>query len=188
MSGPLGLQCDVDKTPEQLNQAAARFVADRHWLGAFVGGLVRDPHAAEDIIQEVWVRLASAIDKGNAPENQSAWCRGTAKNLVLNHWRSKRDSKTITDSRTDESFLDRVDLAFTESETDRGRIEERLAALRTCVDSLPQKARTVLTLRYLQKQSPSEVAVALDLSEDAVIKQLYRLRRALHLCVKAKLS
>jgi DNA-directed RNA polymerase specialized sigma24 family protein len=42
-----------------IQQAAAEFIRDRHLLGAFVTGLRRDVHAAEDVLQEVWVLLSA---------------------------------------------------------------------------------------------------------------------------------
>ena len=49
----------MSRESEIIQRAAAEFIHDRHRLGAFVGGLLRDAHTAEDVIQEVWVRLAA---------------------------------------------------------------------------------------------------------------------------------
>jgi DNA-directed RNA polymerase specialized sigma24 family protein len=43
----------MSRESEVLQRAAAAFIRDRNRLGAFVGGLLRDAHAAEDVIQEV---------------------------------------------------------------------------------------------------------------------------------------
>jgi hypothetical protein len=52
-----------------IQQAAAEFIRDRHLLGAFVNGLLRDVHAAEDVLQEVWVRRSET--GGRSREGQA---------------------------------------------------------------------------------------------------------------------
>ena len=56
-----------------IQQAAAEFIRDRHLLGAFVTGLLREVHAAEDVLQEVWVLLSAELEKGTRIQNQMAW-------------------------------------------------------------------------------------------------------------------
>lgn len=174
---------------EIIQRAAAEFIHDRHRLGAFVGGLLRDAHAAEDVIQEVWVRLAAAVEKGTLIENQPAWCRGVAKNLMLKHWRLRQTAKVVANSEVMEAFLAQVDMAF--SEADENADDEwrrRQQALDDCVAALPEKSRRMLSLRYEARKSVEEVARTTGQSFDAVTKSLYRLRQALTDCVERKLS
>lgn len=49
-----------------IQQAAAEFIRDRHLLGAFVTGLLRDVHVAEDVLQEVWAWLSGKISLTHA--------------------------------------------------------------------------------------------------------------------------
>jgi RNA polymerase sigma-70 factor (ECF subfamily) len=179
----------MPRESEIIQQAAAEFIRDRHRLGAFVCGLLRDAHAAEDLIQEVWVRLAAEVQKGTAIENQPAWCRGVARNLVLKHWRTQRNAKVVADSEVMEAFLAQVDTAFAESETDSNdEWQRRQQALDDCVAALPEKSRHLLSLRYEGRHSVEDVARATGQSFDAVTKTLYRLRQALTECVERKLS
>jgi RNA polymerase sigma-70 factor (ECF subfamily) len=154
-----------------------------------VGGLLRDAHAAEDVIQEVWVRLAAEIEKGIAIENQPAWCRGVARNLILKHWRKQQTTKVVADSEVMEAFLAQVETAFSELDQDADdEWQRRQQALDDCVATLPEKSRRMLSLRYEGRQSVEEVARATGQSFDAVTKSLYRLRQALTDCVERKLS
>lgn len=173
---------------EALQLAAAAFIRDRHRLGAFVGGLLRDAHAAEDVIQEVWLRLAAEVEKGTVLDNQPAWCRGVAKNLVLKHWRKQRNAKVVADSAVLEVFLARIDEAFAETDESTDLWERRQQALDECVAALPEKSRRLLSLRYEGRESVENVAGRIGQSFDAVTKSLYRLRLALSDCVERKLS
>jgi RNA polymerase sigma-70 factor (ECF subfamily) len=179
----------MSRASEIIQRAAAEFIHDRHRLGAFVGGLLRDAHSAEDVIQEVWVRLAAEVEKGTAIENQPAWCRGVARNLILKYWRTQRTTKVVADSEVMEAFLAQVDAAFSEEEQDADdEWQRRQQALDDCVATLPEKSRRMLSLRYEGRQSVEEVASAMGQSFDAVTKALYRLRQALTECVERKLS
>ena len=174
---------------EIIQRAAAEFIHDRHRLGAFVGGMLRDAHAAEDVIQEVWVRLAAEVAKGTVIENQPAWCRGVARNLILKHWRTQRTAKVVADSEVMEAFLAQVETAFSDSDHDEeDEWQRRQQALDDCVVALPEKSRLMLSLRYEGRKSVEEVASTTGQSFDAVTKSLYRLRQMLTDCVERKLS
>jgi RNA polymerase sigma-70 factor, ECF subfamily len=179
----------MSRESETIQRAAAEFIHDRHRLGAFVGGLLRDAHAAEDVIQEVWVRLAAEVEKGTVIENQPAWCRGVARNLILKHWRTQQTAKVVADSEVMEAFLAQVETAFSEADQDaEDEWHRRQQALDDCVAALPEKSRRMLSLRYEGRKSVEEVARTTGQSFDAVTKSLYRLRQALTDCVERKLS
>jgi len=173
---------------EAIQRAAAEFIHDRHRLGAFVNGLLRDAHASEDVLQDVWVRLAAEVEKGTQLDNQAAWCRGVARNLIRRHWEQKQSAKVVADSAVLETFLDRVELAFAEVDEDRTAWAERQQALDQCVAALPERSRQMLTLRYESRVSMDDVAKAMGQTFEAVTKTLYRVRRALLECVERKLS
>jgi RNA polymerase sigma-70 factor (ECF subfamily) len=171
-----------------LNEAAARFIRDRHLLGAFVGGLIRDAHAAEDILQEIWVRLAAELQRGTWIENQTAWCRGVARNLVRQHWEKSRRFNTPAQIASLDAFLDRVSQCFEATDSKTLYSASRLAALDQCVASLPERSRQLLTLKYTQNSDLQAIAIQTGQSFEAVKKSLFRIRAALHDCVRQKLA
>jgi RNA polymerase sigma-70 factor, ECF subfamily len=173
---------------DAIQRAAAEFIRDRHRLGAFVNGLLRDPHAAEDLLQEVWVRLAAEVERGTALENQAAWCRAVARNLIRRHWERQQSAKVVADSLVLEAFLERVEQAFAELEDAQDERAARQQALEDCVAALPEKSRRMLSLRYEARASVEEVARTGGQTFDAVTKALYRLRLSLAGCVERKLS
>ena len=174
---------------EAIQHAAAEFIRDRHRLGAFVTGLLRDAHAAEDVIQEVWVRLAAEVGKGTRLDNQAAWCRGVARNLVRKHWERQRTAKVIADSSVLDLFLDRVEEAFAEADDpEAGNWVARQQALEECIAKLPDRSRRLLSLRYETRASMEKVALKMGQSFHAATKALYRLRQGLLDCVEKKLA
>jgi RNA polymerase sigma-70 factor, ECF subfamily len=173
------------QTPK--DQATSQFLADRHTLLGFIRSLVRDGHAAEDIFQETWLRLAAKIDSGEDIELQGAWCRKTAKYLVLHYWRANHRSKVAIDSTLVEAFLDRVEQAFEEGKSDSDMLSARQHALTECVLQLPERSRTLLQLRYDQGLTIDVIATRLKAKADTVVKSLYRLRGSLNKCIEQRL-
>ncbi|MBI2947767.1 MAG: sigma-70 family RNA polymerase sigma factor [Verrucomicrobia bacterium] len=172
---------------EALKQVTTEFLASRPQLMAFIYGLVRHPQTAEDIYQDVWLKLAGALENGTVIENQTNWCRAVAKNLILQHWREQRVAKVVADSTLLE-FVDYVELAFAEADPSKDRWPDRQYALNQCVDALPEKSKRLLLLKYEEGFSIGVIASHLRQSTAAVIKALVRLREALALCVEKKLK
>ncbi len=162
----------------------AEFVSRRHELFGFIYALVRDVHDAEDLVQEVWLRFAAALENGTRIEKPAAWCRGTAKNLILHHWRDQANAKVLVDSE----LVDLVELAFSEHEHDSDLWQSRRQALADCVAALPEKSKRLLILRYERGQPVAKVAEALDQSLGSIMMALSRLRRSLQKCVNDKLG
>lgn len=176
------------ESPHAIHKAAAAFIRDRHLLGAFVNGLLRDVHAAEDILQEVWALLSLEVDKGTEILNQAAWCRGVARNLIRRHWEKTHQTPVVADSEVLESFLTRVEQCFEPAETREHFATARLAALDKCVASLPERSRQLLSLKYTRRASLDQIARETGQSFEAVKKALIRLRSALLECVRRRLS
>jgi len=165
---------------ERIKMLSARFVAERHYLMGFIYGMVRDLAAAEDILQEVWIRLAEAAERGEQILEPGRWCRGVAKNLILHYWRERRTAKVIADS----GLLDIVEKAFEENEEPW---LERRQALMKCIDALPDKSRQLLRLKYDQGLSFVDMARRLQRSKDSLKMALHRVRQALVECVEKRL-
>jgi RNA polymerase sigma-70 factor (ECF subfamily) len=174
--------------PQLLNDAATRFIRDRHLLGAFVGGLLRDAHTAEDVLQEVWLCLAAEIEKGTSIENQSAWCRGVARNLIRRHWFKSHRARTTRELESLEAFLDRIDRCFQSADADSEYATARIAALDQCVEALPERSRRLLALKYTRGEAVENIASEVGQSFEAVKKALLRIRAGLQDCVRQRLA
>jgi RNA polymerase sigma-70 factor (ECF subfamily) len=164
--------------PDDLKELTLRFLAQRHLLLAFIQGLVRDRHAAEEILQEVWLQLAASTERGVTVEHPERWFRGVAKNLVLHHFRSKRTTRVVADSR----LIDAAELAFEE----RAGVwqAERQQQLMECIDRLPEKSKDLLQLKYERGLRVADIASRLGRTEDAIMKTLSRIRQLLGECVE----
>jgi RNA polymerase sigma-70 factor (ECF subfamily) len=132
----------------------------------YVAGFIRDHHEAEDITQNVFAKLMTAINKYEERAVPfDAWILRVARNAALDHLRAKRAIPT-----------EEVRLA------DTGRSEtgqDRCRALRQALEELPEDQREVLVLRHIAGLSPVEIADTLRKSESSVHGLHHRGRRSL---------
>ena len=181
-----GLHVGESEMPESLKDLSTQFLAGRHNLMAFIHWLVRDADIAEDILQDVWIKLAEVWEREGGREIKDVlrWSRYTAKNLVLHYWRAKRTSKEIAD----EEILERAAQAFDEYSASNEWWREKRKALAACVQTLPPQSKKILSLKYQRGLSVASIAQHLERTPQAIKVALSRLRRAVGLCVEKKLA
>jgi RNA polymerase sigma-70 factor (ECF subfamily) len=132
----------------------------------YVTSFVRDYHEAEDITQNVFAKLMTAIKKYEQREVPfDAWILRVSRNAALDHLRAKRAIPT--------EEIRQVDIGRAQTGLDRGR------ALRQALEELPEDQREVLVLRHIVGLSPVEIAGALDKTESSVHGLHHRGRRSL---------
>jgi RNA polymerase sigma-70 factor (ECF subfamily) len=132
----------------------------------YVASFVRDHHEAEDITQNVFAKLMTAIKKYEQREVPfEAWILRVARNAALDHLRAKRAIPT--------EEVRVADSGGAQMSLDRGR------ALRQALEELPDDQREVLVLRHIVGLSPAEIAGTLDKTESSVHGLHHRGRRSL---------
>ena len=169
---------------ERQQQLMTEFVATRHALFAFIFGFTRNAHDAEDLFQEVWVRFSRALAEGADIQDQAKWCRGTARNLLLHYWRSRRREAVPADPE----LLDLVEQAFAEQAAGQEAWRARQEALSRCLDELPDRSRQLLRLKYEDSLAADQIAQRWHQTAAAVLMALSRLRKALRDCAARKLK
>ena len=131
----------------------------------FVRSMIHDDHEAEDLTQQVFAKLMTAIGKyDDRGLPFFAWLIRLVRNLVIDHLRGKREMPS------DELFG-----AEAQSCTDL----DRTHAVRAALEALPEEQRQVVLLRHLVGLTPGEIADRLGRSEGSVHGLHHRGRRAL---------
>lgn len=157
-----------DTTPTSEFEAAfAALYRERYpTLFRYLDRSLGDAQMAADFAQEAFVRL---LDRGDFPEEPSAWLVSVANNLVRDHFRGTgRRLQLLTASGDDAPRPSSApDPAVA---LDRG---EQRDQVRAALQQLPPREREVLLLRH-SGYSYREIAVALELSETNVSTILLR--------------
>ena len=154
----------------------------------FIRRFVRDAPTAEDLLQEVFLRVVKSADEWRGAAKFSTWLYTIARNLTIDHARravhrnaasldAERDGGESTTTLHDRiaSTDRRADEVATDRETKR-RIDEAVAAL-------PAEQREVFLMREVMEMPFAEIAAAVGASEPTVKSRmryaLEKLRAAL---------
>lgn len=121
--------------------------------------------AAEDIVQEAFIRLARSLHRINEPTKAPAYLRSIVLNLARDH--NRRGLLSLRHSMPSND-LDPVGV----DETVAKRSDHTAVVL--ALRSLPNRQRDCLALRYLLELSISEIAETLDVSPNSVKTHLKR--------------
>lgn len=148
---------------EGLHFLYVRFAPD---VQRYVASIVHDHHEAEDITQNVFAKLMTAIGKYEQREVPfAAWILRVARNAALDHMRARRAIPT------EEVRI--ADNGHAQTRIDRSR------DLRQALAQLPEDQREVLVLRHITGLSPTEIATTLGKSESSIHGLHHRGRRSL---------
>lgn len=127
---------------------------------------------AEDIVQEVFLKLWTKREALRAQGNLRAFCYTMVKNASLDYIR-RQDTRTARQEEI--AYLAEQDAQFLETAV---LYEELLQLLIKEIDTLPEKYRTVITMIFIDGLSYAEIGNRLQLPEATVRKQK---ERGLHL-------
>ena len=143
------------------------YLAEQGSLFRFARAGTGDDEAAEDVLQEAFVRLIREVAAGRTPDNVHAWLFRVATNLIVSLARR---------ARTAERHLADLDHdGLTASPEHHVLITERDQAVRDALDALPVDGRVALLLAA-KGFSGREIAQTLGRTEGAVRTLLCRSR------------
>lgn len=164
----------LERLPERDPAALERFFDlyfDR--IYAYVRGMVRSEHLAEDLTQDVFLLIHRGLPSYDPQRALRPWVFTIAINRVRDFWRSRvhRDSQR-------EASIDEEDAR--ELEGDVELPEEPLlqaedaTAVRDAIEKLPDGMRETVHLRIFEELSFAEIGELLDRNEVAVRKRYSR--------------
>jgi len=142
----------------------------------FLYRMVRDAATAEDLAQEVFLRVYRARKQYSPSAKFTTWLFRIATNLALNSVRDNRYKRM-------ELSLDapaEVDEAPREVPAREKRIDEymlerdRSEVIRRAIGALPEKQRAAVLLHKYEEMDYSEIAKILECSESALKSLLFR--------------
>jgi len=167
----------------QAGEDAALAALMQRWetpVKRFLFRLIGSTADAEDLAQEVFVRIYTKRASYRLGAKFSTWCFSIAANQAKNRLRWwRRRPVTSLDAWTEAGG----EIADESRAGDRASTatvrREEVAAVRKAVASLPVDLRTALVLFEYEQQSMAEIAQALGCTAKAVENRLYRARQQL---------
>ncbi len=147
----------------------------RYWdaIQRYCRTYLGDPARADDVAQETFAKLG---DPDKAPTGDvRPWLYRVARNRCLDIMRHHKRSPT---------HANRLQTGFEAARSEAGprtrfARTERAELIRGIIDQMPEELRSVLILKFYENLSRSEMAGALDVTEQTVKGRLVRASRQL---------
>jgi len=134
--------------------------------------IVKDKYIAEDITQEVFIKIIKTIknNKYNEEGKFQSWMMRIAHNLSIDHFRKEKKHPKITLSNGHDIFNS---LMFSEnkSETNQENKESK-KLLQQLIKELPKKQKEVLVMRHFMEMSFQEIAESTNVSINTALGRM----------------
>ncbi len=145
-------------------------------LYAYLLRLVRDRDAADDLLQEVFIKVIKKLGSYGERDKFSAWLFTVAHHAVMDHFRSDRRRREESLDAAGEDSAPLVDtLASPEPGPDKILEEaERAAGLQAAFDRLSADQRELFIMRHYSGLSFKEIADILGLPIGTVLARMSR--------------
>jgi RNA polymerase sigma-70 factor (ECF subfamily) len=139
---------------------------------------------AQDALQDGLITAFRAIDRFEGKSKLSTWLHRVVVNAALMRLRSKRRKREqsideLLPTFQEDGHQSRPTPEWNQSALAGIQRKEAQAAVRACIDQLPEDYRTVVLLRDIQELDTAEVAGLLGITEGNVKVRLHRARQAL---------
>lgn len=132
---------------------------------------VRNSHDAEDIVQEVFLRVLRRKERVGSIEDMKAWLARITWNVANDRRRGKRDGGDINDLAEPSSP------AASPERTVAGR--QMAEVVSRMIAALPRDLRDPLVLSAIEEMAGVEIAAVLGIPEAAVRSRVFRARQIL---------
>ena len=137
--------------------------------------MLRDETQAEDMTQDVFMRVWKALPGYTGAASVSTWIYTITRNACLTELKRRQNRPTVSLQAPElESVLDGIPALQTTDPEGGTELDAQVLLAR-----LPEKYRRVVTLFYLEQKSYEEVGAMLGLPLGTVKTLLFRARKAL---------
>ena len=144
----------------------------------FLFRMVRNQAVAEELAQEVFLRVYRSRESYRAEAKFTTWLYRIATNLAVNHARDtrhERGAQTIYLDAPNEETGTTPDVADDEPSVEQSMMRnERMAAIRTHVMALPERQRMAVLMHKYDGMDYRQIGEVLKLSESATKSLLFR--------------
>ncbi|MGM0377861.1 MAG: RNA polymerase sigma factor [Bacteroidota bacterium] len=148
---------------------------DRHQkrIYSFIFMMVRQRDLAEDIFQDVFVKVVHSLKAGKYAENGrfTSWVMRIAHNLVIDHFRKQKNQQMLSN---DQYAFDIFNHSRFSDDTIEDRLvyDQMLSDVSTLVEQLPSAQKEVVTLRHYFGLSFKEIAEETDVSINTALGRM----------------
>jgi len=155
-------------------------------LLGFIYTVVRDPHAAEDVFQDISIVVMRKAQAGDPILDFRAWVKEIARREVLHFLRRGAGRRPLTMPTA--AMIELASEAYLAEDREPADFVDEFAALKNCLEKLPPRLSRLIRSRFVESRPYKELAETVGQSELAVRQAVSRARRALAECLQGALG
>jgi RNA polymerase sigma-70 factor (ECF subfamily) len=162
------------------DQSAFEYLVQKYRrpMVSFMYRMARNSAAAEDLAQEVFLRVYRSRENYEASAKFTTWLYRIATNLAVNHARDSRHERPEVQVSLDEPDEDTgttLELPDASLNAEQQMVRrERMLAIRRKVEALPEQQRLAVIMHKYQQMDYKQIADVLKKSESATKSLLFR--------------
>ncbi len=141
-------------------------------LYRFALNIVGNTFDAEDIMQELMIKIWNRMDQFKEIDNKEAWCMTVTRNMAIDKTRSK---KVASLDISEYHHLKDSDI----TQDKKMENDERFGNIMSLVNQLPEKQKMIIHLRDVEGYTYQEIADMTETTLDFVKVSLHRARKTL---------
>lgn len=165
-----------------LSAAEVRELVQQHQAGVwrYLRALGCEPSLADDITQDTFLTVLQKPFQQYSQAATAAYLRRVAYNRFVTLHRRNGKVTSVED-------VEQLDVDWSRMADEDGG-EELLAALKTCLEGISERARRALQLRFESSESRANIAADLGISEHGAKNLMQRAKQRLRNCIETKLK
>jgi RNA polymerase sigma-70 factor (ECF subfamily) len=167
-------------TTDRQAELAALVHAHQAGVWRYLRFLGCEPAEADDLTQETFLTVFRDGFDVRSSAQTASYLRTVARNKLLMARRKTNSRPALVD-------LEAAEAVWAQAAGDDG-LDDYLAALRECLETVTPRVRKALELRYNHRASRAQIAEKLELAVEGVKTMLRRARTALRDCVERRLG
>jgi RNA polymerase sigma factor (sigma-70 family) len=148
---------------------------DRHQqrIYSFIFLMVRQRDLAEDIFQDVFVKVIQSLKTGKYAENGrfTSWVMRIAHNLIIDHFRKQKNQQMISNDQYTFDIFNHKRFAD-ETIEDRMVHDQLLSDVASMVEKLPKSQKEVIKMRHYFGLSFREIAEETNVSINTALGRM----------------
>jgi len=160
------------------NEIVRKYQKQVYWI---IRKIVQDHDETDDITQEVFIKVHSALKNFREEANLFTWLYRISVNFALNHVKKVKHRNTVSFEVVTEQF------EYDEKNTDEKLDEQRRRKiLEQAIETLPPQQRAVFNMRYYDQMQYGEISKILGKSVGGIKANYFHAVKKIGDYIKAK--
>ena len=149
------------------------------WIHTLVWRKIGDFHIAEEITQDIFLKVYRKLSTLKPPENFPGWLYVIASRHCMTWLRKKRQPTTSLDAMPTAELEELCYTQYKTTYSEEVSLEHHRELVKRLLQKLPESERTVVTLYYLAEMTSEEISTFLGVSPNTIRSRLRRARKRL---------